>query len=1234
MKPGIPWSVKGIEAEAREAAKYAARRSGMTLGEWLNSMILEQADNKGEIDRRHDRKLPSTARQGLDDADDLRQRLDHLSEQLSHLNLRDQDTATGRYLARTIQDPEADPALKSVMRRLENNEIHFTAAVDKIAERIDELAGRLDQPQPPAVDERVDDLMSRMDANEQHTLHTLDRFGEELSGLAAQVAKLPAHKSFERPEDVPGFSSLEAALRNVVDHIEVSDKRTRDTLKTLQDRLSATHKLAETAKSGPDQHAALDRLEKQLSQLAERMESQEREGLNAVRQLVDEKFSRLSEQVSTVSHSADTLVEQAETAAERQVREAEQRLKSMIAEATAKAAREDDGVELARLRNDIEALGRGLEQFKAESASQGEVRSLKTALEEVSNSVARGPETGPLAMLEERISALSGEIDARAGTSAVDDNLTALSQRVDDLDGAVRAMSAPDATGSGELDDLKQHIAAVDERLSATEQQLSHLETIEKSIAQLFEAVESNKSSTEEIAEATARRVADEMASRSTPDGEADPKTAAAIQALEEGLSAVKASAETADQRNNETLEAVHETLEHIISKLGELESWHTSAAAKMAREHADAEPEPEDAGNSDAHADTLDEIAEPAAAEDDGTPWQSLMPDLGGDDSLGKDTASAGDTSTQGDGDDSFMPSLPSSIEPDDDAPDATDASAEPGEPVLAHSGDDAAEPALTVGEDETTAKPAHEDYIAAARRAAQTAQSRSGLPASGPFSLFARKKGDEAKPDKVAKDDKAKAKASLLSMPFLKPKPKAEDKAAAKPADKAPSDPDEAAARRKRLILVGAVLLAAAAAYTLNARRSAQPPSQPPAKVGEVTPSETPAKPDQPVKRALASNTDVRIEAARTTSVENTLAKHTGMALADAIDPPQPSDPITTASLPTKANERLATRSEDVASRLSALVKGTGKGTEMTKASLQPSAPLPKLPAAIGTDPLRQAALSGDASAQFVIASRYLEGKGVAPDATAAAHWYERAAAQNLASAQYRLATLFERGLGVPKDPAAARLWYQRAAEAGNVRAMHNLAVLLADNSNGKANYPAAARWFATAAQYGLKDSEFNLAVLRERGLGVPIDRKKAYRLYSLAARQGDAGAAARAKILRNYLSSSEAASIDAQVEAWKAKTLDKATNFVTITDKSWGVNMAGPQKALPPSPELTGAKLITRAQQLLAKLGFDVGTPDGVMGARTANAVRLFQMKNGLTVNGMVSNELLRHLMAHTG
>ncbi|MCP1336191.1 hypothetical protein [Futiania mangrovi] len=39
MKAGAPWSIKGIEPEAREAAKRAAARAGMTLGEWFNHVL-------------------------------------------------------------------------------------------------------------------------------------------------------------------------------------------------------------------------------------------------------------------------------------------------------------------------------------------------------------------------------------------------------------------------------------------------------------------------------------------------------------------------------------------------------------------------------------------------------------------------------------------------------------------------------------------------------------------------------------------------------------------------------------------------------------------------------------------------------------------------------------------------------------------------------------------------------------------------------------------------------------------------------------------------------------------------------------------------------------------------------------------------------------------------------------------------------------------------------------------
>ena len=53
MKSNAPWSVKGIERDARETAKEAAKREGLTVGEWLNQIIYTAGtdeESSGEIE--------------------------------------------------------------------------------------------------------------------------------------------------------------------------------------------------------------------------------------------------------------------------------------------------------------------------------------------------------------------------------------------------------------------------------------------------------------------------------------------------------------------------------------------------------------------------------------------------------------------------------------------------------------------------------------------------------------------------------------------------------------------------------------------------------------------------------------------------------------------------------------------------------------------------------------------------------------------------------------------------------------------------------------------------------------------------------------------------------------------------------------------------------------------------------------------------------------------------------
>jgi localization factor PodJL len=219
---------------------------------------------------------------------------------------------------------------------------------------------------------------------------------------------------------------------------------------------------------------------------------------------------------------------------------------------------------------------------------------------------------------------------------------------------------------------------------------------------------------------------------------------------------------------------------------------------------------------------------------------------------------------------------------------------------------------------------------------------------------------------------------------------------------------------------------------------------------------------------------------------------------------------------------------------------------------AAVSPTTGLP--PAAIGPMSLRVAAAKGDPSAEFEVAARFAQGKGVPKDFGKAAEWYQRAAARGFAPAQYRLGGLYERGLGVTADAARARIWYRRAAELGNVKAMHNLAVMHTQRTGGEPDYASAVLWFTQAAVRGLSDSQFNLAILHENGLGVAKSPVEAYKWFSLAAERGDGEAARRRDTIEARLSGQEVMAGKQALGQFRQQPVDAHANDPFVAGQAW--------------------------------------------------------------------------------
>lgn len=209
--------------------------------------------------------------------------------------------------------------------------------------------------------------------------------------------------------------------------------------------------------------------------------------------------------------------------------------------------------------------------------------------------------------------------------------------------------------------------------------------------------------------------------------------------------------------------------------------------------------------------------------------------------------------------------------------------------------------------------------------------------------------------------------------------------------------------------------------------------------------------------------------------------------------------------------------------------------KSAQEAKSEPKPAEPSPH---AISID---DAVAQGDPVALYSYANALIQGA----DKARGISLLKEASGKGLVMAQYRLAKLYEKGEGVARDVAASRSWTEKAAIGGNVKAMHDLAVFFAEGDAGPQSYASAVQWFRQAAEFGLVDSQFNLAVLYEQGLGVSKDPSEAAFWFLMAGRAGDADGVRRSNELLTAMDGSTAEQVRKRAKAWTPKASNARSN-----------------------------------------------------------------------------------------
>jgi localization factor PodJL len=1167
MATSLPWSVKGVDPRTRDAAKAAARRAGMTLGEWLDHKIREEA---AEDDAAPPEQLDIAA----------------LSERLAKLSQGQMETSSQASASRTPptslsrDDLEAviDQAA-SVERLTRESSAKTAGALDSIARWIEKTESRISDGERAAAErqerattviadaiktmgERIVDIERKntdaLRAPARATAAAGPRLAFSRDGLAAAVDDIRTRQRALDAEREPQPTRAQAMPES---RIAALRQDLRDLSARIAPAPQESYARPMPAAAREPERNGLDGLFATLNARLDRIDRQDRlDPLTKPLARIESEIARLSQEHSGESYQRFEL-EIAHLAAKVDALAARGGDRGMlspvlrdIGELRELLANQHGDRRLDEVSQQLSSLSRDLGQMREQQPDGREMRSLALAIEDVRDAIlsdrSHDRHGDPAAF-----SALSRQIDSLA---AKIETLPAMRPDVINAQAEQLAsrLSEIDSTGRGASDALSNRIEALvikledmaagqprqlDDRIDALQQRIEllaeqgptglsrqidalagRIESLaaSSSLSQLVNEGKSPGGKNVQVArvdlgpvEEMLRSLADKIDVAGRPGADSQ-----AFDALEQQISGIAQRLDAAAAtRSAET--GIERTLQDLVGHLQNLRQETSQAAERAAR---------------------------------------TVMADLGG-----KSAAGPGIAEISG-----LLSGLRDShISSGRETQDAIGAVHQTLETVISRlasieadiaserQGQGHVQPAAPRPEPRPmpAAKPlempaglsiALEDRIASER--GRQNQPESAAPGSLDLPLEPGSGRPRAPAAAAAATDPQSVRQNLIAAARRSAKA-ATEAASATPAATATAETPKSGGRlkeimekRRRPLLLGlaALVLAMGTAHVVTGALQGEKP-----KTTDKAAVETPAVTAPPAAQAPAA------PPAPAPAAPAKPAKDQSSAL--------PPNPLTSTS-PTIANAPaglIAPRQEQLSVDAAAPVSGPVTVASLPPAEgVQPVTGLGDLPPTLGSAGLRKAALAGDARAVYELASRAADGPATARDPKLALRLFERAAVAGLPPAQFRLGNMFEKGVGAPRDPALARVWYVRAAERGNAKAMHNLAVLYAEGVNGKPDYAGATEWFRKAAELGVRDSQYNLAILLGRGLGAPTDLKQSYVWFAVAAGQGDEDAGKKRDDVAQRMNAEDLAAAKSAAEGWKPKALEASANDVAQPPKGW--------------------------------------------------------------------------------
>ena len=358
MSAAAPWSVKGIDPKAREIAKDLARRSGLTLGDFLNRMILEVSPE--EPPQPPLTETPSPAGELVR----VREALEGLSTRVTSAEHRS-----------TLAISGIDQTVLGLLSRLENAErehvavaARFEGALDQIkteqtraGERMAKVEEVVAQPRSVEALRTLEAALGKVAAHlyesESRTREDLTVMRADLGGLTQRVVDL------DQAEPAPSQEMIDGVVARIVERLEQAEARTSGAIKGLEASVSDfDHRLsaAEAGGDGPEQ-----RLEELAAGLLRNFDEKLEQAGGARLEAMERTFQEVTGQVRASEQRSTQAMERVGREVLRVAEVLGRRMEGV--EARSAEAIGQVGGEISRIADAFEGRLRKADQAQAES---------------------------------------------------------------------------------------------------------------------------------------------------------------------------------------------------------------------------------------------------------------------------------------------------------------------------------------------------------------------------------------------------------------------------------------------------------------------------------------------------------------------------------------------------------------------------------------------------------------------------------------------------------------------------------------------------------------------------------------------------------------------------------------------------------------------------------------------------------------------------------------------------